>query len=131
MQKFDEKDLILCLSAGKLKTCAMAMTVKMDAFSLKMDSTKSSSVIFYFLQIETRMAKTSLFCLEKIFSGFSICKQKDGKIAVGRLESIEIKGIGKNVWKNEQFFAENNEKFNKSNFLFHTYCIFVKVGYND
>ena len=23
MQKFDEKDLILCLSAGKLKTCAM------------------------------------------------------------------------------------------------------------
>ena len=72
MQKFDEKDLILCLSAGKLKTCAMAM-------------------------IETRMVKTSLFCLEKIFSGFSICKQKCGKIAVGHLESIEIKGIGKNV----------------------------------
>ena len=97
MQKFDEKDLILCLSAGKLKACAMAMAVKMDAFSLKMDSTKSSSVIFYFLQIETRMAKTSLFCLEKIFSGFSICKQKDGKIAMGRMESIEIKGIGNNV----------------------------------
>ena len=50
---------------------------------------------------------------------------------MGHKESIEIKAFCKNVRKTEQFFAENNEKFNKSNFLFHTYCIFVKVGYND
>ena len=49
---------------------------------------------------------------------------------VGRLESIEIKGMSKNVRKNEQFFSEKREKFNKSNFLFHTYCISEENGYN-
>lgn len=37
----------------------------------------------------------------------------------------------KNARKNEQFFSEKDEKFNKSNFLFHTYCISVKKDYNE
>ena len=47
------------------------------------------------------------------------------------MESLEIKAMDKNVQKSEQFFDGKYKKFNKSNFLFYTYCISMKKVYNN
>ena len=77
------------------------------------------------------MPQTSLLGLYNILFEFSISKQKCVKYLFWDKKSLEIKGVMQNAPKMKQFLCVNHKKFNKSNFLFHNYCISDKMGYND